>query len=308
MSLPSVRATLDERPLARETALALVAIAGFVVWVDLVATVVGTVRPGSALLAFVDGGVASLTVNALANGAFIVGGMAVFAVGYVRVRGFSLPPLLPDRSDLPATGAAFLAPVVLVALVHAAAAVAGGSLATVTGTNYAAGSAAPVAALVTGIELTLTVPSALLATHVVVQRSVRRAADGTVTVAVTTLVLGLNGPFEVTSTRPFMLAAAALLTALALALPVYAEGTFNRRWLTAFTAVPFAVVAGFVLIDWVTRLGGGANGAFALAEVAVVAVAAVAYERTDALLVPALAYVSLAASSEAAVFLLQVGY
>ncbi|QPV63414.1 hypothetical protein I7X12_01900 [Halosimplex litoreum] len=303
-----VRAPFEEHPLAREGAIAVAAFGAFVIWIHSLGPVASAlqsvVRPG----AFAATGLGSLAATGLTNSAVVVAGAVAFTAAYARVRGRSVPLSLPDRSDLPLVAAVAVAPVAAVAVVALLAGVTGTSLAALTGSSYAPGVDPVGPATVTGLVLALGLPVYVLVAHALVQRTLRSAARPSVAIGLTTLLIGTIGPTDlVSSGRPLQVAAVTLSLVAAIAIPVFAAEAFDRAWLSAFCAVPLAVFAAAVVIQWATGFDGVAGAALGLAEVGLVAVSAYAYERTDSLLPPALAYAAFVGARDGLSFLVGTG-
>ncbi|WP_436909317.1 hypothetical protein [Halosimplex marinum] len=303
-----VRAPFDRRPLAREAAVAVAAFGAFVLWIHALWPVASTlrsvVRPG----ALAETGLGSLAATALTNAAVVVAGTIVFTVAYARVRGRPLPLGSPDRADLPVVAAAVLAPVGVVAAVQLLAGATGTNLAALTGSSYAAGADPFTAGVVTALGLSFGLPAYVLVTHALVQRTLRSAASPAAAVGLTTLLVGTVGPTDLVSAGlPLRVAVVTLLLIASIALPVYAADAFDRGWLSALSALPLAVFAAGALLQWVTGLDGVAGAALGLAEVGLVGISAYAYERTESLLPPALAYAAFVVARDAVAFLVGTG-
>lgn len=106
---------------------------------------------------------------------------------------------------------------------------------------------------------------------------------------------------------PVRTAAVALLLTAAIAHPADTADSFDSAWLTPVCAVPFALFVGGFVLQWATGLGGPADAAFALENVAVVGVAASASERTNSLLPPALALTAFTVATDAFAVLFEAG-
>ncbi|WP_135364121.1 hypothetical protein [Halosimplex halophilum] len=301
-------APIERRPLAREAAIAVAAFGAFVLWIHALWPVAGAlrsvVRPG----ALAETGLGSLAATALTNSLVVVAGTVVFTVGYARVRGRPVPLGLPGRADLPVVAAAVLAPVAAVAAVQLLAGATGTDLATLTGRSFASGADPFTTGVVTALGLFVGLPAYVLVTHALVQRTLRSAASPAVTIGLTTLLVGTVGPTGLVSGGlPLRVAAVTLLLVASIALPVYAADAFDRTWLSALSALPLAMFAAGALFQWVTGLDGVAGAALGLAEVGLVGVSAYAYERTESLFPPALAYAAFVVARDAVAFLAGTG-
>ncbi|WP_415380922.1 hypothetical protein [Halosimplex sp. TS25] len=304
----SIRTPLDRRPLAREVAVAAAIVGAFVCWIQLLWPVAGLFTSSLGPASLAESGVGSLAATALSNAAVVVAGTVAFAAGYARLRDRSLPLSLPARDALPVVGAVALAPVAAIAAVELLAGATGTSLAALTGTSYADGAGPLVPAVLTIVVLFMTLPAYVLVTHALVQRTIRSAASPGVAVGVTTLLVGTVDPTGlISSGSPLQVAAATLFAVGGIALPAYAADAVDRAWLTAFCAVPLAIFVGGVLFQSVTAVDGVAEGALELAKVGLVGAGAYAYERTDSLVPPALAYAAFVVARDAVSYLVATG-
>lgn len=303
-----VRAPFEEHPLAREGAIAVAAFGAVVLWIHALSPVASAlqsvVRPG----ALAETGLGSLAATALTNSAVVVAGTVAFTASYARVRDRPIPLALPDRADLPLVAAVAVAPVAAVGVVELLAGATGTSTAALTDSSYAPGVDPVGPATITALVLALGLPVYVLVTHALVQRTLRSAARPWVAIGLTTLLIGTVGPTDlVSSGRPFQVAAVTLSLAAAIAIPVFAAEAFDRAWLSAFCALPLAIFAGGVVVQWATGFDGFADAALGLAEVGLVGISAYAYERTESLLPPALAYAAFVVARDAVSFLVGTG-
>ena len=303
-----MRTPFEKHPLAREGAIAVAAFGAVVLWIHslwpVASALQSVVRPG----ALAETGLGSLAATALTNSAVVVAGTVAFTASYARVRDRPIPLALPDRADLPLVAAVAVAPVAAVGVVELLAGATGTSLATLTGSAYAPGVEPVGPATITVLVLALGLPVYVLVTHALVQRTLRSAASPAVAVGLTTLLIGTVGPTDlVSSGRSLQVAAVTLSLVAAIAVPVYAAEAFDRTWLSAFCALPLAVFAAGVVLQWATGFEGVAAAALGLAEVGLVGASAYAYERTDSLLAPALAYAAFVVARDGLSYLSATG-
>lgn len=299
-----LRRTADAHPIARETTLATLVLAGFALLWDLVS------GPPDAVVGLVpDLGdpATSLLVTGLVGGSLFLVPVTLLAVGYVRVRDVPVALEWPGPADLPLVAVAAVGPPSLALAVDAVADATGTSTSAVSGTFATAQGQVPLFLVLTALALLVTLPVYLLAAHVVVQSSLRRVASGPVSVALTTAIVGaptLWGPSGLFS-RNVVLAAALFVPAVALA--VLARDRFDRASPRYLGHAPLAAFVVLVPVDFLWFAGGLAEVTYPLAQVAVVGFGAYAYERTDSLALPALALAGFEVATGAIVFFLEAG-
>ncbi|QLH81825.1 hypothetical protein [Halosimplex pelagicum] len=303
-----LRAPFDERPVARETAVAVVAVGAFVVWIQalwsLAYRVTSTVDPDA--LATTDLG--ELTATALSNRVVLLAGIAVFALAHARLRGLPVELSLPDRTDIPMVATAALVPVAGVAAVTVLASATGTTLAVLEGTYYAQDADPLLPATLTLLTLLVGLPAYVFVAHEAVQRPLSAAGRPWTAVAVTTLFVGAIGPREIVGTGlPARAAVVFLVLAACVALPAVAAHAFDYEWLPALCAIPLALFVGGVLVSRFGGADGLAEGALVFTGLAVVAVAAHGYERTGSLVVPAVAYAAFVVGIDAVAFAVGIG-
>lgn len=307
MSIAShVRDPLDRYPLAREAAIAVALVGAF----GLLVTTVMDLTSGLAAAAGLDlfGGVAGPFVNdAIVSGIIAVATMVTFAAVYVRLRGLAVAVGTFDRSVLGYSAAGVLAGVGAVLLVKGLTAVTDSSLSAASDQWISTAAAPGTTAIITGLGLLVTVPAYLLVTHVLVQRTIDRAASDAVTVGLTTFVVAAAGPSELLHVSPLLAVVGYGLVAVAIALPAVAATYYDRRWLTYVTALPVAMLVALLLFERITDLGGLAQGLYALANVGIVALGVFAYQRTGSMLPSGLAVLSFSVVTTALVFALEAG-
>ena len=303
----SLRAPFDRHPIARESLVAVAAVVAFAVWTAFAGELLWAAIRTVGYPDVADSGLGTLVVHATMNGAALILAIVAFAAAYVRVRDVDVPLALPDRDDLPLVGAALVLPTGLIGLAKLVGAVTGTHLSTVT--NHAVSAEATLVATgtVTLLGLMVTLPAYLVAAHVLVQRTFSRVADARTTVVLTVLLVTVVGRTDVLAmdARGALLGGSLLLAAIAL--PLYAETSYDRRWLTAACAVPLALFVVGALGEWVLDFQGAAGAVFGLAEFAVVAVGVYGYERTDSLVPSAVALACYAVVPDVIVFFFEAG-
>lgn len=238
------------------------------------------------------------------HGALYLAGLGVLAIAYGSVRGVSYPLSIPGRARSRVVGVAVAGAAVLASLSYLPFAVQSGpelaaALASTTPRTLLFGR--------TPFGLAVFVPSMALLYHGLVQGGFRRAFDRERAVVATTVVGGylaipssalpvgiFRGPWlHAAGNR----AAVGALCVLTLAIAVYwSEGVDDDR-VRALAVVPLALaltLVGITLAGSVDRL---VELVPMVSRMALVGVAAYAYDGTDSLLGPALVYAAFAATS-----------
>ncbi|MUV85821.1 hypothetical protein GJ631_04350 [Natronomonas sp. CBA1123] len=311
MSLQSNRRTWGRstRPVAAELAAVIVALVALSVWQyvarEFLIPAVGF-APGGPGFEAVD---SLLVAGGITGGLLLVGVVAVVVV-YTRVRNVAVGIALPSTDSVPTVVAAVLAPVALVTATKL--------VGTLTGTTYSAlllrsyGPAATVEHFVSMTILTLFVgvPMLVLVCQVLVQGSVRRVVDGDTAVALTTLVGGFllvdaSGGLDVLPEFGRTVGAGLFVAAIAVAL--YGTERFERSWVRYLSVLPVAILLGGTVVAGIAAVETVPEVLFVGVKLAVIGVAASTYDRTDSLLVPAVVYASFLASSEAVVYVFEIG-
>ncbi|WP_459192594.1 hypothetical protein [Halosimplex sp. J119] len=233
-----------------------------------------------------------------------VGGLSALAVAYTSVREVDLGLSMPDREDAPLVALAAAVPAVLAAGFSAATLAASNvSLADIAAADLGAGALFGFLPTSFAVEvLALAAVSALLY-HGLVQESLARVADADIAVLATTLVVGVllrepallgfrERPLWFTFSEEGV--AMAVLFVAALAAVAYATNFLkgsSLRWLAVLPPVlALALAAVWTVNGASTPLELVYNGL----EVAVLGLAAYAYDRTESLVTPAVAYLSFA--------------
>lgn len=310
MSLQSGRleTVRSEHPLTTELAAVVAVLAAVSLWEhvarEFVLPGVGF-GPGGYGYAVID----SLLLVGVVTGGILLVGVAAIAGVYVTVRDVEVGGARPVGRGATVAGAA-LAPVALVALTKLVAAVSGTTYGALFQRSYGDAATVELFATTAVPMLVVVVPMLLLVCQVIVQGGLRRVVGGDAAVALTTLVAGFllvdaTGGLAMLPERGKLVGAALFVAGVAVA--TYGSERFDRRWLRYLSLVPVALLVGATVASGVAAVETVPAVLFVGAKVAVLGVAAYAYQRTGSLLVPALTYASFLASSEAVVFLLEAG-
>ncbi|WP_128475828.1 hypothetical protein [Halorussus pelagicus] len=293
------------RPLATEFALVVAATVGF-------ALVVRTVAAASSRLGDLVALPDSLLIDGLLHGTALLAGLGLLVGAYATWRDIEVGLRPPTREDLPAAFGALAGPALLVGLTALVADATGPAYSSLAKTSYAPNAALGPVLAVAGLGLFVGVPSYLLLCQVLVQGSFDRAVGGDAAAALTTvttafLLVGTDGGGGLSPFPARGRLAGTVLFALAGGIALYAADRAKRRWVRYLAAVPALALVGVTLFSALAAVGSLAGALFAGTQIAVLALAAVTYERTDSLVVPALAYLSLSLAHSAAVFAAETG-
>lgn len=290
-------------PLVTEFALAVVVLAGFYLWLRVVPT-----APSPTFDALPFSG--SLLVDGLVRSGLLLAGLCLFAGAYATQRGIEVGVAPPSGDDLSLAGSALLIPAVLVGLTKVVGDLTGVPYGSLTLTAVAADAPVEPFLVVTGLGLFVGVPSYLLTCQVVVQGSFENAVDGDVAVVLTTVVTGFlltGSPGGLSPVPELGKLVGAVLLVLAVGVALRVPERVDRRWLRFLAYAPAILLAALVVLSGVAAVESVAGGLFVTTQIVVLGLAAYAYERTDTLLVPALAYLSLSLTSSAVVFVFEAG-
>lgn len=271
-------------------------------WADVLAAPLSTAIESVA-------GVDGLVVTGLLTGSVIVGGLVAFAGVYAGFRDVDVGLALPNADDWRLVGLAALAPVAAVAVTKLVGVASGVPYNSLTMSAYVGGVVTPFLVL-TGLGLLVGVPSLVVVCQVLVQGSFERVVGGDAAVVLTTLVAGFvatsnTGGLTAVPDRGTLLGVCLFVPALWLA--AYAARRIDRRWLRTLGYLPAVLFVALVGLSAVAAVDSVAAGAFALTHLGVLGFAAYAYDRTDSLAVPAVAYLSLSLANEVVVFAFEAG-
>ncbi|SFG91629.1 hypothetical protein SAMN04488063_3286 [Halopelagius inordinatus] len=301
MALRSGRSSLLH-PIAAEFALVTAALVGFVLWRRVVTASLSAAfgtppAPGGLLL------------YGLGYGGLLVAGLAAFAGAYAAVRDIPLGLSFPSRADRRVVGATVAVPLVLVGVTKLVGVLTDVPYGSLTKSSYAVDAPLAPVLLVAGLGLLVGVPVLVVVGQVVVQGSFERAVGRSQAVVWTTLVTG----FAMTSSDGLTTAPGTgklvgiALFSLALAVALYAAGHVARAGLRYLAYAPVLLFVALVVASGVAEIDSVAETLFAATHLAVLGIAAHAYERTDSLLPPALAYASLSLANGFVVFAFEAG-
>lgn len=252
-----------------------------------------------------------LLASGLFLGGAMVAGSAALTAAYAKRREVEVGLGLPTAEDVPSVALAATLPAGLVGLTKLVCDLTGTRYGSLTQTAYASNAPLEPVLVVTGLGLFVGVPCYLLVCQVVIQGSFRRVVGGDAAVVLTTALAGFllvesaAGGLSPSPDRGRLVGAA--LFGLAVALALYAAENVDRRWLRNLSYLPAILFVVLTAASGVVGIGSVAGGLFVVVQIAVLGLAAVTYERTDSLLVPALAYLSLLLTGDAVVFLFEAG-
>lgn len=239
-----------------------------------------------------------------------VAGLALLGGAYVRVRDLEVGLALPAREHLPLVGSAAAVPAALVGLTAATAALTGTSLGDVASNGYPTDpSAAVVVTFVLLTPLVVSVGYALLY-QVLVQETLRASVERRLAALLTAtvaafLLFGSSGGLPFVPDRGHLLGA--VLFAIAIGVAGYGNERIDRAWLRPLAAVPALTIFAVAILEAVVGIGTIADGLFLATHLAALGVAAVGYERTRSLFVPATAYASLLVTTNLVLFAVEAG-
>lgn len=251
----------------------------------------------------------SILIPGVVTGGIIFVGVAAIAGVYVTARDVDVGGLRPI-GRLPTVAGAAFAPVALVALTKLVAAASGTTYGALFQRSYGEPATVGMFVSTTVLMVFLLAPTLLLVCQVIVQGGLRRVVSDDVVAAATTLVTGFllvdaTGGLEMLP-EPGKLAGAALFV-VAVALAQYGSARFERPRVRYLALVPAALLVGLTVVTGIAGVETVPAALFLGVKVAVLGVAAYAYERTGSLLAPALTYASFLATSEAVVYLFEAG-
>lgn len=300
---PSSGLVRETRSITVELAFAVAVVSGFSLWRRAASTVASPVVDSFAPSV-------GLLVHGLVGGGLILAGACLLAGAYVTLRDVEVGAALPSRADLPLAGLALSLPVALVGLTKAVGALTGVPYGSLTLSAVAADAPVEPFLVVTGLGLFVGVPSYLLTCQVVVQGSLRKVLEGDAAVGATTAVAGFllldaHGGLSPFPDRERLVGAVLFVAAVGLAL--FAVGRARRRWVRALSCLPAILLVALTVLSGVAAVESVAGGLFVATQVAVLGVAAYAFERGDSLFVPALAYASLSVANQVVVFVFEAG-
>lgn len=289
------------RPVAVEFGRVTAVLIGLYLWRRFVAgalSVVGAPLAGGAF------------AGSLVSGGLLLLGIFLFTGAYAAVRDIDPGLSVPTGADVPAVGLAVLTPLALVALTKLVGVATGIPYNALTKTAVSADPPLLPLAFLAGLSLVVGVPAVTAVCQVLVQGSLQRVVDGDTAVALTTFVTGFvmvdtTGGLATVPDRGKLAGAVVFVLLLGGALAVDARTDRDRvGWLAA---VPVVAFVGAVVLAGVASIDSVAGGLFAATQLAVLGVGAYTYDRTDSLLVPALAYATYLLANRAVVVGFEAG-
>lgn len=251
----------------------------------------------------------SILIPGVVTGTVLLVGVAAVAGVYVTARDVDVGGLRPAGGMPTVTGAA-IAPVALVALTKLVAAATGTTYGALFQRSYGAPAGVEMFVTTTVLMVFLLAPMLLLVCQVIVQGGLRRVVADDAVVPATTLVTGFllvdaTGGLEMLP-EPGTLVGAALFV-VAMAVAQCGSARFEAPRLRYLAFVPAAVLIGLTVVTGVAAVETVPAVLFLGVKVAVLGVAAAAYQRTGSLLAPLLTYASFLATSEVVVYLFEAG-
>ena len=247
--------------------------------------------------------------SGLVTSGLFVAGLGVIAGAYAASRDITVGSRFPSRAALPALGLAGTVPVVLVATTELVGLLTGVPYSTLTMTYYGTGGASLPVLVVIGLGTFVAVPSLVLVCQVLVQESFGRVVDGGRAAFLTTFATGFamlgHGGLSTVPERGKLVGAVLFVVLLAVGRIASESGTGDRVRSLAY--LPVVSFVALVVVSGVAEVDSLAGGLFALTHLAVLGVAAVAYERTGSLLPPAAAYLSLSLANAGVVLVVEGG-
>lgn len=294
-----------DHPLATEFALVVAATIGF--YLAFHSVTAATFRLLD--LAALPGG---LLVEGLLQGTVLLVVVGLLVGAYATRRGIEIGLTLPTREDLPAIVATVAVPVLLVGLTALVSVATGASYSSLANASYVPDVALWPVAVVVGLGLFVGVPSYLLFCQVLVQGSFERVLGGDVAVTLTTattgfLLVGTGGGTELSPFPDRGRLVGAVLFVLAVGVALYGANRTDRRWVQYLSMVPALAFVVAVGVSATAAVASPTGALFAGTQLVVLGLAAVTYEQTDSLVVPAFAYLSFALAHDAVVFAFEMG-
>ncbi len=268
------------------------------VWQQLVAEVLAIVGSPSAF-----GGI---IVYGLIHGGVLLSGIGLLVGAYASLREFEIGLKPLSTSDLPIIGVAVLTPLVLVGLTKLVGIVTNVPYTSLTKTSVAANPPLGPILAILGLGLLVGVPTLVLICQILIQGSFCQAVGADGAIVLTTLTTG----FVMTSNTGGLATIPELGKLLGLIVFVLLLGVAllgaekaERRWLRYLAATPIVIFAVIVVLSGVSQIESIAGGLFAATQLTVLGIAAYTYDRSNSLLAPTLAYVSLLLANRTVVVL-----
>ncbi|GAB6863106.1 hypothetical protein ACFR97_05275 [Haloplanus litoreus] len=251
-----------------------------------------------------------LPVGPLLVGGVLLAGVVCYGAGYAVLRGIDVglrPPAAADRRTL---GLAVGVPLGMVALTKTVAVFTGVPYNAFTTSAYSAGTPVTAVPSLLGPGLLVGALSLTVVCQVLVQGTFARVVDGRRAALLTTVFAAVvltssTGGLTAFPDRGKLALATVFVVTLALAL--YAVDEVDREWLQYLAYLPVSAVLGLVVLSWANATDSLAELLFGATHAAVLGLAATGYERTDSLVVPAAAYLTVLLANEVVVVLFEAG-
>lgn len=294
---PPIRSS---RRIAREFGLVIAMLAGLYLWRQLVTEALSVAGLAS-------GGV---FVTGLVSGGILLAGLVALVGAYAAVRNIDFGLALPSTADLPAVALAVLIPVALVALTKLAGVATGVPYNSLTKTAVAADAPLLPVLRIAVIGLLVGVPALVVVCQVLIQGSFEQVVGGDAAILLTTVVTGfvmVSNTGGLTTVPDLGKLLGAAVFALLLGVGLFVDERADHDWLRWLGYAPVLVFAAIVVLSGIAAVESVAGGLFAATQLAVLGVAAVTYDRTESLLVPALAYASLLLANRVVVVVFEAG-
>ncbi|GAB3318770.1 hypothetical protein [Haloplanus salinarum] len=299
MSLRSATPWFGDHPLATELAAVVLALLGVHLWRRIV-TVLGPAVSNAVPV----GGDGPLT------GALLPAGLVAYAGAYAALRGVDVGLALPTGRDRRRLALALLLPPGLVACTKLVGDATGVPYNALTTSAWSAGTPATTFLALLGPGVVVGACSLTVVCQLLVQGTFERVVDGRRAAVLTTVLAAVvltGAPAGLTAfPRPGKLALAVTFVGT-LWLALHAAESVDSDALAFLAYLPLTAVLGLVVVSWVAATDSVAVLLYGTTQVAVLWTAADGYDRTDSLLLPAVAYGALLLSQEAVVFLLEAG-
>lgn len=251
----------------------------------------------------------SILIPGVVTGGILLVGVAAVAGVYVTARDVDVGGLRPT-GRIPTVAGAALAPVALVALTKLVAVASGTTYGALFQRSYGAPAGVEMFVSTTALMVFLLAPTLLLVCQVIVQGGLRRVVAEDAVVPATTLLTGFllvdaTGGLEMLP-GPGKLVGAGLFVG-AVAVAQYGTERFEQSLFRYLALVPAALLVVLTVVTGIAGVGTVPAVLFLGVKVAVLGVAAYAYDRTGSLLAPLLTYASFLATSEAVVYVFEAG-
>ena len=249
-------------------------------------------------------------IDGLLSGGLFIVGLTLFTVVYVAYRDIDSGLKLPKRADMALIGLVGVVPAVLVGLTKLVGSLTGVPYNSLTMTSYAADASVMPVLLLAGLGVGIGVLTLVIVGQVLVQGSFKRAVGEDLAIVLTTIVTGFvmmsnTGGLGTVPDQGKLIGT--ILFALSLGVGLYTVQSMSSNRLRYLAYAPVLLVTAVIVLSGIAEIESVAGGLFVATHVAVLGIAAYAYERTSSVLVPALVYTSLLLANTTVVFVLEAG-